>query len=439
MIGPPLSPTPAPPRTRSARPQSCSTPSRTPTPTSRPRQPRSPSGSPLCSSTSMTRHDSPPTIPASPPPPQRPPQAIAYAQQADNDPLAAAAGLETAEATLDDLLAPVRAAAAEAEKARVALSESLGRVTSRVKAVSDFIETRRGAVGAEARTRLSEAARHLDRAQQTLQTDPSASLEALQKAEAFVNEAEQLAQNDVGNWERSQRQTSGGCRRRTQLDGPRRHPDRRTRTWRRWRRRSRRHPQRRQQRRRRRRRRTWPRQLRRRRHTCPSRWRWKVLDRSTAPEQQQQHGQSLQKVDETMAKKQSILGRIGQLTRANINSLLDKAEDPEKMLDQLVRDYTSSIAEAEEAVAQTIGNLRLAEADHAEDIQRRPGVGRQGPRRLAEGRLPAYVGHAGRGRQVRRARQDRARASRSATRTRPRRPRRRSPRRTRSSRSSRPA
>jgi phage shock protein A len=69
-----------------------------------------------------------------------------------------------------------------------------------------------------------------------------------------------------------------------------------------------------------------------------------------------------------MAQKQSILGRIGQLTRANINSLLDKAEDPEKMLDQLVRDYTSSIAEAQQAVAQTIGNLRLAEADHAEDV-----------------------------------------------------------------------
>jgi len=69
-----------------------------------------------------------------------------------------------------------------------------------------------------------------------------------------------------------------------------------------------------------------------------------------------------------MAQKQSILGRISQLTRANINALLDKAEDPQKMLDQLVRDYTSSIAEAEDAVAQTIGNLRLAEADHAEDV-----------------------------------------------------------------------
>ncbi|UNX55326.1 PspA/IM30 family protein [Georgenia sp. TF02-10] len=69
-----------------------------------------------------------------------------------------------------------------------------------------------------------------------------------------------------------------------------------------------------------------------------------------------------------MAEKQSILGRIAQLTRANINSLLDRAEDPQKMLDQLVRDYTSSIAEAEDAVAVTIGNLRLAEQDHAADL-----------------------------------------------------------------------
>ena len=69
-----------------------------------------------------------------------------------------------------------------------------------------------------------------------------------------------------------------------------------------------------------------------------------------------------------MAEKQSILGRIAQLTRANINALLDRAEDPEKMLNQLVRDYTASISEARDAVAQTIGNLRLAEKDHAADL-----------------------------------------------------------------------
>jgi phage shock protein A len=62
----------------------------------------------------------------------------------------------------------------------------------------------------------------------------------------------------------------------------------------------------------------------------------------------------------------SILGRISQLVRANVNSLLDSAEDPEKMLDQLVRDFTNNIAEAEEAVAQTVGNLRLVEDDAKE-------------------------------------------------------------------------
>ncbi|NCT92517.1 PspA/IM30 family protein [Cellulomonas sp. APG4] len=78
-----------------------------------------------------------------------------------------------------------------------------------------------------------------------------------------------------------------------------------------------------------------------------------------------------------MAEKQTILGRIAQLTKANINALLDRAEDPEKMLDQMIRDFTNSIAEAEDAVAVTIGNLRLAEADHAEDVRTAEDWGRK--------------------------------------------------------------
>src|SRR3972149_1560870 len=69
----------------------------------------------------------------------------------------------------------------------------------------------------------------------------------------------------------------------------------------------------------------------------------------------------------------SMLGRVGQLGRANVNALLDSAEDPEKMLDQMVRDYTESIREAEAAVAQTIGNLRLPE-----DAAREAGGGARG-------------------------------------------------------------
>lgn len=83
--------------------------------------------------------------------------------------------------------------------------------------------------------------------------------------------------------------------------------------------------------------------------------------------------------------KQSILGRISQLVRANINALIDQAEDPQMMLDQLVRDYTNSIAEAESAVAQTIGNLRLMEQDHAEDLESAADWGRKALAASAKG------------------------------------------------------
>lgn len=69
-----------------------------------------------------------------------------------------------------------------------------------------------------------------------------------------------------------------------------------------------------------------------------------------------------------MAQKQSVFGRVSQLLKANVNALIDKAEDPGKMIDQLIRDYTNEIAEAEKATAQTIGNLRLSEKDYQSDL-----------------------------------------------------------------------
>ncbi|RLP73331.1 PspA/IM30 family protein [Mycetocola tolaasinivorans] len=75
--------------------------------------------------------------------------------------------------------------------------------------------------------------------------------------------------------------------------------------------------------------------------------------------------------------KQSIFGRIATLAKANINALLDSAEDPQKILDQLVRDYTGSISDAEGAIAETIGNLRLLEDDHREDLQAAEDWGRK--------------------------------------------------------------
>ena len=85
-----------------------------------------------------------------------------------------------------------------------------------------------------------------------------------------------------------------------------------------------------------------------------------------------------------MTQKQTILGRVSQLAKANINALLDRAEDPEKMLDQLVRDFTNSIAEAEEAVAQTIAHVRMAESDLKADQEAAAEWGRKAAAAVAK-------------------------------------------------------
>lgn len=46
-----------------------------------------------------------------------------------------------------------------------------------------------------------------------------------------------------------------------------------------------------------------------------------------------------------------ILDRFTTIVKANINDLLDKAEDPAKMVEQYMRDLTESLAEVKEATA----------------------------------------------------------------------------------------
>lgn len=62
----------------------------------------------------------------------------------------------------------------------------------------------------------------------------------------------------------------------------------------------------------------------------------------------------------------TIISRVTQLVRANLNDLIDKAEDPELMIDQLIRDFSDAISEARSEVAVTIGNLRATEEDRNE-------------------------------------------------------------------------
>ncbi len=58
-----------------------------------------------------------------------------------------------------------------------------------------------------------------------------------------------------------------------------------------------------------------------------------------------------------------ILDRISTILRSNINATLDKAEDPEKMLDQILRDMTDAIEQAKGQVATVIAQEKQLEAE----------------------------------------------------------------------------
>ncbi len=58
-----------------------------------------------------------------------------------------------------------------------------------------------------------------------------------------------------------------------------------------------------------------------------------------------------------------ILDRMSRLIRANVNDLIDRSEDPEKMLNELLREMKSSIADARIQVANMIAQEKVVEGD----------------------------------------------------------------------------
>ena len=71
---------------------------------------------------------------------------------------------------------------------------------STIAAAADFISTRRGAVGPEARTRLAEAQRHLDVAVDQGRDDPVTALREAHRATTLAQSALDRAQDDVSTW-----------------------------------------------------------------------------------------------------------------------------------------------------------------------------------------------------------------------------------------------
>ncbi|WP_241977786.1 TPM domain-containing protein [Cryobacterium cheniae] len=113
------------------------------------------------------------------------------------NPLELMAGLDAANNQMDAALQGVRDAEARAQRARAALNQNLLAARGQVSAAEDFISARRGAVGAEARTRLAEAGRVLVEAESLATADPDAALAASQRANSLAAAAIARARDDV--------------------------------------------------------------------------------------------------------------------------------------------------------------------------------------------------------------------------------------------------
>ncbi len=125
------------------------------------------------------------------------------AARVDGDPLAALATLDNAEHDLDTVLESFREAEAQQGKARSAFQTRVERVGARLGSIDETISTRRGAVDSGARTRISEAHRLFDQAQQVFSDDPTRAASLLNRAEQLGERALAEAGNDVDRWDDS--------------------------------------------------------------------------------------------------------------------------------------------------------------------------------------------------------------------------------------------
>ena len=125
-------------------------------------------------------------------------RAVASAQTTGaTDPLGAFTLLTQADADLDRLLAGVAEERDATERLNKSYEQALFTAQSRVRSVSDYIDTRRGSVGPEARTRFNEAVRQLDAAQTKSKTNITEAIAHANGAAMLAAQAQQLANDDV--------------------------------------------------------------------------------------------------------------------------------------------------------------------------------------------------------------------------------------------------
>jgi hypothetical protein len=133
--------------------------------------------------------------------------AVSHAQGAGtSDPLGTFTQLTQADAQLDRLLAAISDELEAAARLNRAFDQALFSAQSQVRSVSDFIDTRRGSVGPEARTRLAEAVRQLEAAQAVKETNLSEAIQHANGAAMLAAQAQSMANADVSA---AQRQYTG--------------------------------------------------------------------------------------------------------------------------------------------------------------------------------------------------------------------------------------
>jgi len=128
------------------------------------------------------------------------------------DPLGTFIQLTQADADLDRLLVGVAEEREATERLTRSYEKALFTAQSRVRSVSDYIDTRRGSVGPEARTRLNEAVRQLEAAQAKSKTDVTEAIAHANGAALLAAQAQQLANDDVQASQRQYQASHSGGR-----------------------------------------------------------------------------------------------------------------------------------------------------------------------------------------------------------------------------------
>jgi len=116
-------------------------------------------------------------------------------------PLATLKALQAVDEQLDQVVRGARDAQARRERATQILGQTIMQAQAQISAADGYVAARRGAIGADARTRLAQAGAELTQAQSLQASDPDQALQHAQRAGQLAEQSLQAAQSDVSGFD----------------------------------------------------------------------------------------------------------------------------------------------------------------------------------------------------------------------------------------------